>query len=203
MKRKVKHYHGEEISIDIFTKLFGISAERNFQVEGMFPYSEINSLEDLEDFYNCDIENFHIILGEDWYITYLEYYDSIEIIEWCSTDNKKDKYRQTLEMMKYIIDIFIQAKDKEIQTIMRHTTSYRFYELLKDKGYIKEKYDNPGLDALLPPDIFSLLDILIEQNINIKGYLSNEERPKEYDEYFYHDTIFTLTKKFYDRYENH
>ncbi len=202
MKREVKHYHGEEIDLDIFTKLFGISAQRNFRVEGLIPYSDINTLEDVEDFYGCCIDAFHIILGEDWYITYLDYYDSIEILEWCSVDNKKDIYRQTLEMMKYMISIFIEAKDKKILTIMRHTTSYKFYELLKSRGYIEEQYDSPGLDSILPLDIFDIIDKLIDQNINIKGYLLNENRPTKYDKYFYHELIFRLNDSFFKKYEH-
>ncbi|MGN1371039.1 MAG: hypothetical protein ACI4XM_01995 [Candidatus Coprovivens sp.] len=201
MRKKVEHYQGEQINFIIISKLFAISAARDFKVEGIIPYSDIDTLEELCEVYECNPDEFHIILGADWYLTYITRPEKTEIIEWVSLENRKDKIHQTLEMMKYLIQVLLLSKEKKVTSTMRHSTSYKFYQLLIKNGYIKEQYNNPGMDTSIPDDIQSELDIAIEDNINIKYYLDNPNRNTEYDEYFYHDISFTLTNKFLTRYD--
>lgn len=201
MRKEVEYYQGKQIDIVIISKLFAISIARDFKVEGIVPYSDVDTIEELCEICECEIDEFNVVLGQDWYLTYIDRKDNLEIMEWVSLENTKDKLKQTLEMMKHLIKVLLLAKERKITALMRHSTSYNFYQLLIKNGYIKEEYNNPGMDTSIPEDIQFELDIAIEDNINIKYYLENSDRNEEYDEYFYHDISFTLTKKFLNRYD--
>lgn len=201
MRKEVKHYQGMDITREIINKMFFICAKRNFKVDGTIPYEDINSIDDLTFYFGCEVDEMNVIIGEDWFITYSDTGGTIGIIEWVSIEEVPDKLRQSLEMKKYITELLLTTQDKSIESVMRHTTSYRFYEALKKHGYIDELYNMPGMDEYIPFDIQLELDRQIEKNVNIKGYLANEDRNKEYDEYFYHDIDFYLTDKFFDMYK--
>ena len=200
MRKEVKHYQGKKIDIYVLSELFAICAARNFRVEGHIPYEEIDSVEDFSLYYNCNIEDIHIVLGQDWFISYIDWNDAIEIMEWVSLENSKDKFKQTLEMMKYIIEILLQTKNRQIDTIMRHSSSYSFYELLKKRGYIEEQYNAVNTEASIPQDISEILRSRIQTQKSIIEYLKDETRDKEYDQYFHHDVTFSLTDKFFCKY---
>lgn len=200
MRKEVEHYQGKEIDIVIISKLFAISIARDFRVEGIVPYSDVDTIEELCEVCECNIDDFHVILGADWYLTYIDRQDSLEIMEWVSLANTKDKMRQTLEMMRYLTKVLLLSKDRKITAIMRHSTSYNFYQLLIKNGYVKELYNNPGMDNSLPEDLRLEVDKSIEENVNIRGYLNNPERDTDLDEYFYHDISFKITDKFLSRY---
>lgn len=200
MRKEVEHYQGKEIDIIIISKLFAISIARDFRVEGIVPYSDVDTIEELCEVCECNIDDFHVILGADWYLTYIDRQDSLEIMEWVSLANPKDKMRQTLEMMSYLTKVLLLSKDRKITAIMRHSTSYNFYQLLIKNGYVKELYNNPGMDNSLPEDLRLEVDKSIEENVNIRGYLNNSERDTDLDEYFYHDISFKITDKFLSRY---
>lgn len=200
MRKEVEHYQGKKIDIVIISKLFAISIARDFRVEGIVPYSDVDTIEELCEICECNIDDFHVILGADWYLTYIDRQDSLEIMEWVSLANPKDKMRQTLEMMRYLIKVLLLSKDRKITAIMHHSTSYNFYQLLIKNGYVKELYNNPGMDNSLPEDLRLEVDKSIEENVNIRGYLNNSERDTDLDEYFYHDISFKITDKFLSRY---
>lgn len=200
MRKEVKHYQGIAITREVINEMFHICANRNFKVEGTIPYEDISSIDDITHWYECEPDEMNVIIGQDWFITYIDNGGILEIVEWVSRDDIPDKFRQSLEMKKYIIKLLIDSKEKCIEAVMRHSTSYRFYEALKKHGYIDELYNMPGMDQYIPFDIQLELDRQIEKNVNIKGYLANEARNKEYDEYFHHEIEFYLTDKFFDKY---
>lgn len=202
MRKEVKHYQGLEINIEVIAKLFAICAARNFRVEGLIPYEEIDSIEEFCQCYNCEPQNVHVILGGDWFITYIDWEDSLEIMEWVSLECPKDKFRQSLEMLKYMIDILLQSKYRLIDAVMRHSSSYKFYELLKEHGYIQELSSSIAMEDTIPDDIYQELKSNLKQKGNLEAYLQDETRPQEYDEYFYHDLAFSLTDKFFKRYDH-
>ena len=89
------HALNKEIDIVIISKLFAISIARDFKVEGIVPYSDVDTIEELCEICECNIDDFHVILGADWYLTYIDRQDNLEIMEWVSLANPKDKMRQT------------------------------------------------------------------------------------------------------------
>lgn len=202
MRKEVKHYQGLEINIEVIAKLFAICAVRNFRVEGLIPYEEIDSIEEFCQCYNCEPQNVHVILGGDWFITYIDWEDSLEIVEWVSLECPKDKFRQSLEMLKYMIDILLQSKYRLIGAVMRHSSSYKFFELLKENGYIQELSDSIAIEDTIPDDIYQEIKSELKQKGNFETYLQDETRIQEYDEYFHHDLAFSLTDKFFKRYDH-
>lgn len=200
MRKEVKHYQGMDITREVINEMFFICAKRNFKVDGTIPYEDIESIDDITHWYECEPEEMNVLLGEDWFMTYKDNGGILEIVEWVSIEEVENKFHQVLEMKKHIIKLLLTAKEKSIESIMKHSTSYRFYDALKKHGYIDELFNMPGMDEYIPFDIQLELDRQIEKNVNIKGYLANEDRNKEYDEYFYHEIEFYLTDKFFDKY---
>lgn len=200
MRKELKKYHGQEITLEVISKMFAICAVRNFRVDGLIPYDDIDTLEDLCTCYDCNLEEINVVLGQDWFISYVERENSIDIIDWVSLDNVKNKFMQSLEMMKQIIEILLLAENRTIDAMMRHSTSYKFYELLKEQGYITELYNCAGMDESIPTDIQDELDKKLSKKPRIEYYLEDETRNKDYDEYFHHDITFLLTEKFFTRY---
>lgn len=199
MEREVKHYLGSEIDMEVISKLFAISAIRGFKVEGVNPYEEIESIDDLGIILNSDINNIHVILGTDWFITYLNNKNEIEILEWASIKKETGIFRQTLEMLKYMISILLESKNHQIKAVMRHSTSYKFYKLLKENGYIEETYDNLGLEDTIPLSVIEDTEIPLSKLKNLTEFLETYPNT-EYSEYIHHDLKFSLTPKFYARY---
>ena len=120
MRKQVKHYQGTEITLDVIKKISLIELLR--QKEGLttFTIANIDTLEELSDNYDIKPEQINIILGEDWYLIYTTYYGEIEIKEWLSINNVKDKLIQTMEMFKTIKNILLEHKDKIIYVLREY-----------------------------------------------------------------------------------
>ena len=84
---------------------------------------------------------------------------------------------------------------------MRHSTSYKFYELLLNKGYIEEISNIKEFDDELPEHIEKQKNELKNKYKNLEEYLSNNTKKQEIDDYIYHLIIFETTKLFTKRYQ--
>lgn len=200
MRKEVKHYQGYEITMEVLSKLFAINAIRDFKVEGCIPYEDIENIEELSMCINTEVENIHLLLGQDWYITYIVKENTIEILEWVSINKNNDILRQSLEMLRYIVNILLESKNQQVTAVMRHSSSYRFYCLAKQLGYIKELKDNLGIEDTIPYCVISESNHPVPKDDELIEFLKDEQHPKEYEEYIHHDITFSLTKKFYNRY---
>lgn len=203
MRKEVKHYQGYEITIELLSKLFAINTIRGFKVEGCIPYDDIEDIEELSLCINTEVENIHLLLAQDWYITYIVTNDTIEILEWVSIIPKGDILKQSLEMLRYIVKILLESKNNKVTAVMRHSTSYKFYCLAKKIGYIEEIKDNLGIEDTIPTCVIAESNQPLPKDDELLEFLKDENRPKEYDEYIHHDITFSLTKKFYNRYSKY
>lgn len=202
MQRKVKKYQGKEVTEEILNRLFYICNKRNFRIEGMIPYSDIYNINGICMWLECQPDNFHIILGEDWFITYLQDDIDLEIIDWVALDNVENKITQTLEMKKYIIELLLESRKKQIYATMRHTTSYKFYELFKKHGYIKEEYNTISYEETIPTDGQKIIFQILKKYHKLSSYFQDPNRVEypEYEEYFNHDVTFYVTDEFIKKY---
>ena len=192
MRKEVKHYQGYEITIELLSKLFAINTIRGFKVEGCIPYDDIEDIEELSLCINTEVENIHLLLAQDWYITYIVTNDTIEILEWVSIIPKDDTLKQSLEMLRYIVKILLESKNNKVTAVMRHSTSYKFYCLAKKYGYIEEIKDNLGIEDTIPTCVIAKSNQPLPKDDELLEFLKDEERPKEYDEYIHHDITFSL-----------
>ena len=116
---------------------------------------------------------------------------------------EKDIMSQTTEMLGAMISILIQGENKEIYAIMKHHTSYKFYQKLKQLGYVEELYWCSQMEEERPIELDRIVEVLKEKYDDLNEYFSDENREHfpEYAEYIFHDITFTVTDKFLKRYK--
>ena len=201
MREQVKHYQGKEITKEVIRKMNLIELFR--QKEGLttFTIENIDTLEELCDYHDTNPEQENVIIGEDWYLMYTTYNYELEIQEWISLNNVKDKLIQTMEMFNWIKKVLLENKDKIIYATLRHSTSYNFYKLLKEKRYIHQinKYIDIADD--IPEDLLSIIENRNEF-ISLERFLNKEKKEilNDLPDFIYHSVEFTLSNKFIKKY---
>lgn len=200
MREKVKHYQGTEITTEVIRKMNLIELLRQREGLTTFTIENIDNLEELCDYHDTKEEQENIILGQDWYLMYTTYNDELEIQEWISINNVKDKLVQTMEMFKWIKKILLENKDKTIYSTLRHSTSYNFYKLFLEKGYIDEIYKSIDIEDDIPKDLLSLIEN--RDNSSLEEYLDTEQEEKLNDlkDFIYHDITFKVSNQFIEKY---
>lgn len=203
MKKTIQHYTGYEITEGVVAKKNLIAMRRYSEGYYSFLFDDINSIEDIIKYLECPPEDLNIILGEDWYIAYTINDSEIEITEWINLPREKDIMSQTTEMLGAMIAILVQGENKEIYATMRHHTSYRFYQKLKQLGYVEELYWCSQMEEERPIELDRIVEVLKEKYDDLNEYFSDENREHfpEYAEYIFHDITFTVTDKFIQRYK--
>lgn len=202
-RQKVKHYCGKNIPNEAIDKINYIYTLRNNELTTKSNCRNITSIEDLCDLCSAKLSQLNIILGEDWYIIYSKNKCYIEIIEWFSIKQVTNKLCQTMEMLKALKEILLLGGNRKIIASMILSTSYKFYRLFLERGYIKELYSFKGLPEDLYKDIDDLLMKIQPNYQTIEEYLSDESREiySEYEPYFSCEALFTITPKFKKRYK--
>ena len=199
MREKVKHYQGKEITTEVIRKMNLIELLRQREGLTTFTIENIDNLEELCNYHDTKEEQENIILGQDWYLMYTTYNDELEIQEWISINNVKDKLVQTMEMFKWIKKILLENKDKTIYSTLRHSTSYNFYKLFLEKGYIDEIYKSIDIEDDIPEDLLSLIEN--RDNSSLEEYLDNEKEEilNDLPDFIFHNVEFWVTDKFIEK----
>ena len=140
MKNTIHHYTGYEITPEIVAQKNLIGMRRYSAGYYSFLFDDINTLEDMITYLACNPEDMNIILGDDWYIAYTMNDSEIEITEWIDIPRENDVMSQTSEMLRAMISILLLGEGKDIYATMRHHTSYKFYQKLKQLGFVEELY---------------------------------------------------------------
>ena len=200
MREKVKHYQGNEITSEVIRKMNLIELTRQREGLTTFSIENINNLLELCDYHDTDPEQENIIIGEDWYLMYTIYNGELEIQEWISINNVKDKLVQSMEMFNSIKKVLLENKESIVYSTLRHSTSYRFYRLLLEKGYINEIDNNIDISDDIPEDLLSLVEN--RGNSSIEEYLDTEceEVLDDLPDFVFHNVEFMVSDKFVDRY---
>lgn len=161
--REAKHYRGNEITLDVIDKLKEIAFKRCG--EDICSYDSLDSCL----YYDTNVHEENVILGIDWYITYADKEDEIEILEWVSLENIPKKFEQSIEMLNELKRILLLSKGRKVKAYMNHQTSYAFYQKLLENGYVYEicdslQIEDRGIDQCIYHDIdFSVSDKFIQR----------------------------------------
>lgn len=166
---------------------------------------KIKNLKELCKFHETTPEHEHVILGEDWYIVYTEINEEeIEIKDWVAINNIENKFAQTMEMFNALKKILLEYQNYNINSILRHSTSYPFYKKLLNEGYIEEIIDIVDFDDC-SPELEEIKQKILTEYDSIEDYLNDANREKypdlSVDDYIYHEVSFNITKAFKDRYK--
>lgn len=208
MRKSVKYYTGYEITDEVIERINLIEQERIQEgITDIITNEPIYTLKDLCRLHNTFPHEENIVLGEDWYIIYTKYdqdTEEIQIHEWLDINNTENKLTQTMEMLTAMKKIFLQNKNAKIYATMRHSTSYKFYQILLTRGLVEEISNNPDIDEELPSDIEIILNNLQSKYNSLKEYLLNEDKEiignQKIKDYIYHSVNFKITDKFIRRY---
>ena len=206
MREPIKYYNGFEITDEIIKKINLIELKRIKENITNITSEKIDTLKDLCNLHGTMPQEENIILGTDWYIIYTIYNDTpdeIEINEWLAINNVENKLMQTIEMFTAIKNILLNSK--KVYATMRHSTSYKFYKSLLNRGYLEEISNIQELDDELPEHIEQEKNELKNKYSTLEEYLLNSSLKKhinqEIEDYIYHLVIFKTTKLFTKRYQ--
>ena len=203
MIEPVWYYNGFEITDEIIKKVNLIELKRIKEKITNISCEKIDNLKDLCLLHGTMPQEEYIVLGMDWYVIYTRYNDNpdeIEINEWVAINNVENKLMQTIEMFNTIKNILLDSK--KVYATMRHSTSYKFYKLLLNRGYIEELSNVKELDDELPNHIELKKNELQNQYSSLEEYLSiDNDIKQDIDDYIFHLIIFRMTDKFTKRYK--
>lgn len=207
MRSQPKLYSGYKITDDVIKRVKDIIKLREPQAYDSV-WKNIDTLEDLCLCDGAEVAEENIVLGEDWFISYI-IDGCISIENWIALDDNENKLVRLGEMFAEIKNILLLSNelDTDIVCYMRHNTSYQFYLKYKKMGYFDEMYTECYISNLKPKEMDSIINKLELEN---KLYTIDDEMIvhedvadsyPEYNKYFMHDVAFSLTKKFIDRYK--
>ena len=206
MKRQVNYYHGAEITLDVIKRIKEIERKRINEGITCIISEPISSVGELCDIHLVSsIEQEHIILGEDWYIMYSILENQIELNEWLAVNNVDNKLIQTMEMYQSLKKLLLQSKDYKFFATMRHSTSYRFYQNMLNRGFLQEISNRAYIDENLPYDLELIKNDLKSKYSTLEEYLQNEDKEQlketDFSDFIYHLVIFKTTKSFTKKYK--
>ena len=205
MRKKVEHYQGKEITRKIIRQTEIIDLQRIKEGITQFSMGKVKTVKQLAKIHNSKPEDEHVILGEDWYLSYTIVSESeMEIKDWIAIGNVENKFAQTMEMFNAFKQILLEYSHCNIYSILRHSTSYQFYKKLLDEGLIEEHVDVIDFDDYTPK-LEEIKQKIFYKYDSYEDYLSDEnrERYEEYqiEDFIYHEVCFNTTKKFTNRYK--
>ena len=100
-------------------------------------WKNIDTLEDLCLCDGAEVAEENIVLGEDWFISYI-IDGCISIENWIALDDNENKLIRLGEMFAEIKNILLLSNelDTDIVCYMRHNTSYQFYLKYKKRAIL-------------------------------------------------------------------
>ena len=205
MRKKVEYYKGNKITKKVLKRIHLIDTKRIQEGTNQFDMEECRTLKELCETYETIPKQIHLILGEDWYIvyTYLSE-EEIDIKDWVAIDKVENKFTQTMEMFSALKKILLAHKNYDIYSMLRHSTSYPFYQKIVNNGYIEEGYDIVALDDS-EEEIEAIKEQILDKYDSVEDYLRDESRERyegtHIDDYIYHNVVFNTTDKFNNKYK--
>lgn len=124
--RKVNIFRGKEINDDIILRIKEIARIRYAEPVYNSSFWSLESIDNLAELHSINIEEEILILGEDWFLCYRVFENTVEFLEWVALNEPGAKFIQSIEMMKSLQQVFIQHNSKKFTTAMRHNGSYPF-----------------------------------------------------------------------------
>ncbi len=190
--RTIRYFNGEEITDDVILKMNSIT-ERSRRPQDVIYFDEC--LEGVENLTACRgtfPEQENIVLGEDWFIGYVDWYDSIEFTMWYGVDKADNKVVQTAEMLSALRSVLSSYPDRKFTGYLKHFTSYPIYKKYEEHGYIKTREHTEFIDCGAPVD----MDMRFKKEQKCK----NADFSLEVGDWVLHGVEFEVTDKFQKRY---
>ncbi len=196
--REVRKYSGSEITTDVLRKMWAIVQRSQFPSD----YPEFSDLENDFDMINdqCIEEDSHVILGEDWFINYDDSErksGKISLDLWYRDEHSKSVFQQTMEAMKTFKSVLSNYSRCIFKARLRHTTSYAFYDMLANRGYVERISDKLSTFPYTPAKI----EAEIEKKRKIyecRGHDPKEDDPK-IGQWILHEVRFFPTQKVFKK----
>lgn len=189
-------YKGTEITKEILDKVLSIAKSKYDERIYDEYYGNVINVSDLAYVHGIDVSDEAIILGEDWYFEYADLDDTVAILEWVSTKSERSNLIKGLEMKKHLLKFFMDNSDKMFEAEMRHDSSYKFYQLMVEKGIFEEFFQETMLDVSTPTNFIKVINENYSGDIN--SFLNSEDaiKYKDYYKFIMHSLIFTCTNNF-------
>lgn len=195
--------NGYEITEEYLDKVKSIASSGYNDVIYNNYYNKIYNINKLVGihygFVNNDIiEKQFLAITDTWFIFYMIDEAYLKIFEWISKSNIciSDK----IDMMKYILDLLFNYKNKMIQSSLRHDTSYNIYTKLYNREYIDTYKDKLFIDIVTPKDIKEDILLLKNKYNSLENTLENNIY-NEYYKYILHDIEFKINDNFINTYQ--
>lgn len=206
MRQKVEHYNGTAITKQVLNRINFIDLKRFKEGITKFSIDKANSLKSLCKSHDTQPEQEHIIIGQDWYIIYVDISSyEIEIKDWVAIHNVENKFMQTMEMFNAFKQILIEHQDYHICGTLRHSTSYQFYKRLVEEGYLIEHFDMIEFDEPTQ-ELTQIKEQILSQYNSLYDYFNDANREKyqnaHIEDYIYHDVLFQTSNKFVNKYQS-
>lgn len=185
--RKIRCLCSEEITDDVLDTMYKIITQSSYpgDAQGLFCNFEHHSL-----FHNKEFNQKYIILGEDWFIGYTVSKLTTEFDCWYATTNSKNKFQQSIEMMRLIINILKEQRESEFFCSCRHLTSYPFLLSMCNRGFIKKLNESSFIDYSIPYYEWQ----------EIAKFYDNGVFNENVEKWLCHNVRFKITDKFSKKY---
>lgn len=198
--RKVGVYKGKEITEEHISKLKSIIASRIGYLFYKSPWLDIENVEQMANYDEVSIEEEHLALGEDWFLSFTVSDSFFAFLEWAAIEEESNKLIRTIEMMNIFKKLILKYKDKKFVAYMRHNTSFQFYSKMKKKGYFEEL---SHFVEIGPCSIFSKMRLIfLEKDYGgLRNFLdSNDiENYTNYLPYIFHYLTFNVNDAFTEK----
>lgn len=199
MKRTINIYPRKEITSEKIAKIKEIATNKYPQAIYQEYFDYLTNEKDILN--ECGPDTF-LVLGEDWFLLYEETEDEVTFMEWIAQDQPENKMQQTIEMLTTFKQILLQNYEKEFIALMRHDTSYQFYQQMLKKEYCYQEYHQCSIDIAHPEEMEEILSETPTIPEVISLLENNDSKlPKQYLTYIVHKIIFNVSEKFINKYE--
>ena len=101
-----------------------------------YDIKNVTTIELLAEYYDTSVHTLNLIIADDWYLLYESEEDRIDLLEWYSLKNAKMSMKRTIEMLSTFKEILIENKNNLFYAEMIHTTSFKLYSFLQEKGLL-------------------------------------------------------------------
>lgn len=194
--RQIKRYKGNQITtaiIDIFREY----AKSRFEPEVYEEYfSYITSIQEYAEVHGVDIADEHIIIGEDWLFSYHIAGKEMILSDWISKADTTDKFAQSLEMYKTIKNVVLNSETEFFSASLRHSTSYPFYQMFKEKGIIDEFMDALSVNLCSDETYEQIANKVSRYDATLEELLETGKFTEQEKDYIYHDVTFELSPQY-------
>jgi hypothetical protein len=168
-----------------------------------YDIKNVTTIELLAEYYDTSVHTLNLIIADDWYLLYESEEDRIDLLEWYSLKNAKMSMKRTIEMLSAFKEILIENKNKLFYAEMIHTTSFKLYSFLQEKGLLEEISHSCEFNASAYEKIPEIAEEITSlfNSITLVDFLKKSEFKKyeQYLQFIIHNISFKISDKFFEK----